>query len=214
MYQRFFNSDNPFWRGMGRIFDACVLNVLWLLCCVPVFTVGPATTAFYYAMIGLIRGEETYVHKDFFRSFGRNFKQSTLVGLILLATGGFLAVDVYICRHSGTGIFTFMMVFFFILFVLWCFVTLYTFPLLAKFDYKMKDLFVMAFTLSIKHLPQTLLMLFTVVLASWLVHLMPGLMFILFGLVCEFHCTLFAAMFKPWLPKVGGQPEDDSEDSQ
>ena len=212
MFGKLFNDNNPFWKGMGRIFDVCQLNLLWLFCCIPVITIGPSTTAFYYAMINLVRGEETYLSRDFFRSFRRNFKQSLLVGLLLTGLGAFLVLDVYIARHSGTGIYTFFMVFFFIIFVLWSFVALYTFPLLAKFEYKTKDLFIMAFTLSVKHFPQTLLMLLVLAFALWVCHLLPGLIFIAFGLVCEFHANIFDAMFRPWLPKVGGEPEDGGED--
>lgn len=220
MYKKFFNINNPFWRGMGRIFDVFVLNVLWLLCCIPIVTIGPATTAFSYAMINLVRGEEIYVSQDFFRAFRGSFKQSLIAGLLLMAVGAFLIVDIYIAYKSGTGIYTFFMVLFFIFFVLWSFVTLYTVPLIAKFDNSLKNTLIRAFTLSIKNFPQTLMMLFTVVLALWLCHLLPGLIFIAFGIVCEFHSTLFAVILKPWLPKLaseeelsdGGESEDEDGD--
>lgn len=215
MYDKIFDSDNPFWRGMGRIFDAFELNLLWLLCCIPIFTIGPSTTAFFYAMINLVRGEEGYLHKDFFRSFCRNFKQSTLIGLALTAIGAFLAVDVYISYKSGTGIYTFFMVFFAILFLLWAFVTLYTFPLLAKFENSTKNTIMLAFTLSIRHFPQTLLMLFVLAVGLWLCHLLPGLIFIAFGLVVEFQSTLLAAIFKPYLPSAEiAEPEEETEEPE
>lgn len=213
MYEKIFNINNPFWRGMGRIFDAFILNVLWLLCCIPVVTIGPATTALYYAMINLVRGEEIYIAQDFFRAFRRSFKQSLIAGLLLMAVGAFLALDIYIAYKSGTGVYTFLMVLFFIFFVLWCFVTLYTIPLVAKFDNSLKNTLIWAFTLSIKNFSQTLMMLFAVALALWLCHLLPGLVFIAFGVVCEFHSTLFAVILKPWLPKPATAEEDeDSED--
>ena len=214
MYEKLFNMNNPFWRGMGRIFDACLLNILWLLCCIPVFTIGPSTTALYYAMINLVRGEEIYVSQDFFRAFRRSFKQSMRASLVLLPIGAFLALDVYICYKSGTGIFTCLMVFFAILFLLWSFVTLYTIPLVAKFDNTLKNTLIRAFTLSIRNFSQTLMMLFAVVLALWLCHLLPGLIFIAFGIVCEFHSTLFAVILKPWLPHLENEEEniEDSED--
>lgn len=211
MFNKIFDQDNPFWRGMGRIFDVCVLNVLWLLCCIPIVTIGPSTTALYYAMINLVRGEESYVSRDFLRSFRRDFKKSLLVGLLLMAVGGFLAMDIYIAYKSGKGIYTFFMVFFFIVFVLWAFVALYTFPLLAKFENSVKNTLILAFTLSIKNLSQTLMMLFALVLALWLCHLLPGLMFIAFGMVCEFQSTLFAVILKPWLPKLASETEDEDE---
>ena len=112
MFDRFFNDQNPLWTGMSRIFDVFILNILWLLCCMPVFTIGPSTTAFFYAMINLVRGEENSVPRDFFRSFRQNFKQAILLGIPLTAIGAFLAVDVAMSHRAGTGIYTFFMVFF------------------------------------------------------------------------------------------------------
>lgn len=214
MFNRLFDQDNPFWRSMDRVFDVCELNILWLVCCIPIFTAGPSTIAFYYAMIALVRGEAGYVHRDFFRSFKQNFKQGVLAGLILLAVGGFLAADVYIAYKSGKGIYTFLMVFFAFLFLIWSFVALYAMPLLAKFENSLRNTFIWAFTLSIKHLPQTLLMLFSVVIALWLCHLLPGLMFIVFGLVCQFQCRRLVSILKPWLPAPEGADEDESEEDQ
>ena len=133
-----------------------------------------------------------------------------------MAVGAFLAADIYIAYKSGTGIYTFFMVLFFIFFVLWCFVTLYAIPLIAKFDNSLKNTLVQAFTLSIKHFPQTLMMLFALALALWLCHLLPGLIFIAFGLVCEFQSTLFAVIFKPWLPKLTNEEEllESDEDDE
>ena len=209
MFNRLFNQDNPFWQSMDRVFDLCELNILWLVCCIPIVTAGPSTVAFYYAMINLVRGEEGYVHKDFFRSFKQNFKQGLLAGLLLMAVGGFLAADVYIAYKSGKGIYTFLMFFFAFLFLIWSFVALYTMPLLAKFENSLRNTIIWAFTLSIKHFPQTLLMLFAVVVALWLCHLLPGLMFIVFGFVCQFHARRMVSILKPWLPAPASMEEDE-----
>ena len=214
MYRKIFDSDNPFWRGMGRIFDAVELNVLWLLCCIPIVTIGPSTAAFYSAMITLVRGEEGYIHQDFFRAFRRNFKRNLGAGLLLTFLGAFLAMDVYIAHKSGLGIYTFLMVFFAVIFLLWAFVTLYAYPLLAKLDLGLKDIFILAFTMSIRNLSQTLMMLFVTVLAGWLCHLMPGLIFIAFGLMCEFHSTLFAVLLKPWLPPLESEAEEEFDEDE
>ena len=212
MYRKIFNAENPFWKGMGRIFDTFTLNVLWLLCCIPIVTVGPSTAAFYSAMITLIRGEEGYISHDFFRAFRHNFRRNLIAGLIVLLMEVFLGVDVYICRHSGTGIYTFFMVFFAVIFVVWTAVGLYLFPILGKLEVSIKDAFILAFTLMIRNLSQTLMMLFVLVLALWFCHLLPGLIFLAFGMVCEFHSTLFAVILKPWLPKLERESDDDSDE--
>lgn len=192
---------------MGRIFDVFVLNVLWLLCCLPVFTIGPSTTAFFYAMINLVRGEDHSVSQDFFHSFRQNFKQALLLGIPLTAIGAFLALDISMSYHAGTGIYTFFMVFFGVIFLIWAFVTLYAFPLLAKFDKKNTEILVWAFTLSIKHLGKTLFMLFVLAVGLWACHILIGLIFIVFGLVGEFQAVMIASILKPHLPKVHEEDE-------
>lgn len=203
MFQRFFNGANPLWTATGRLFDMTVLNVLWLLCCIPIFTIGPSTAAFYYAAMTLVRGEETYVSSDFFRSFRRDFWRNVKVGLLVTLVGVFLAADVYLAYKAGGGIYTFFMVFFFILLLVWAFVALYIFPLLAKFDNSIRNTLIRAFTLSIRHFPQTAIMLFLTVVSCWLCHLAPGLVFVVFGILMEVEATILCAIFKPWLPKPG-----------
>ena len=105
---KIFRSDNPFWMGMGSIFDIFVLNLLWLLCCLPIVTIGPSTTALFYAMMSLVRGEGGYVSHDFFHSFRQNLKQGIFLGLPLTAIGAFLMLDISLCYHAGTGIYTFL----------------------------------------------------------------------------------------------------------
>lgn len=199
---RLFNPDSPFWLGMGKLFDIFILNTLWLLCCLPLITIGPATTACFYAMIHLVRDEGFSVSQDFFRSFKQNLAQGIRLGVPLTLTGVFLMADVWMCYRSGNGIYTFFMVFFAVMFLLWSFVTLYAFPLLAKFEKKNQEILIWAFTLSIKHIGLTLLMLLVSAFAIWVCHILPGLIFIAFGLVCEFQSVLIASILKPWLPDI------------
>lgn len=207
MTDKFFDSNKLIWRGMDKIFDVFILNILWLLCCLPVFTIGPSTIAFYYSMINLIYGEEKSISKDFFHSFKQNFKQGISLGLLLTIIGIILIADVFMCYRSGTGIYTFFMVFFLILFFLWASVTLYSFPLLAKFDKTNKDILIWAFVLSMKHAGRTILMLILPAVGIWSCHILHGLIFIAFGLVGQFQVILMRPILKPYLP------EAESEDT-
>lgn len=200
MYKRVFNADNPFWSGMGRVFDVFELNVLWLLCCIPVITIGASTTAFYASMMKLVRGEEGYIHQDFFRAFRQNWKQGTKLGLLLSAIGVFLWIDLRMTYSHLGGVYTFLFVIFALLFFFWACVTVYSFPMLATFDNSVKNTLILSFTSSIQHLPQTLMMLGVLALALWICHLLLGVMFLAFGLVVEFHTVLLAALWKPLFP--------------
>ena len=161
---------------MGRLFDIVELNLLWLVCSLPLFTIGPAAVALYSAMAALIRGEETYPHRDFFLAFRKNFRKNTAAGLLLSAVGAFLWLDVLICRRSGHGIFTFLMVFFFILLLFWLFTALYALPLLALRDGGLQNALILAFTLSIRHFPLTVALLFITAATLWVCHLFPPLL--------------------------------------
>ncbi|MFQ9510793.1 MAG: DUF624 domain-containing protein, partial [Lachnospiraceae bacterium] len=55
-----FNLDNPVWRFIGKLVDVALLNLLWIICCIPIVTIGPATTAMYYVTLKLVRDEEGY----------------------------------------------------------------------------------------------------------------------------------------------------------
>lgn len=186
---------------MGNIFDVIVLDILWLVCCIPLFTAGPATTALYYVMIDVVRGESPYVSKRFFKSFRQNFKQGVLLGLIVMFTGAFLAVDIYMCYKSGTGIYSFFLFFFGIIFVFWCFTTLYIFPLLSKFDKPNREIFILAFTMSVKHFVRTLIMLIAAICGIWLCHIFLGFILIVPGLVAMLHTALLLPLLKPYLPQ-------------
>ena len=67
---------------LRRMFDLMVLNVLWLLCCLPVFTFGPASSALARVMITLVRGGSEAVAKNYFIAFRRDFGRAVVLGLI------------------------------------------------------------------------------------------------------------------------------------
>ena len=71
-------------------------NILWFICSIPIFTIGASTTALYYTCLKIVRNEEGNVTKTFFKSFKENFRQATVIWLILFAIGSFLAFDFYV----------------------------------------------------------------------------------------------------------------------
>lgn len=87
MLSGFFNYDNPVWRFIGKFGDLIILNVLWFVCSIPIFTIGASTTAVYYVTLKLARNDDGYTIRSFFKSFKENFKQATIIWLIMLAVG-------------------------------------------------------------------------------------------------------------------------------
>ena len=78
--------------------DLVVLNLLYVLCCIPVVTIGAATTALYGTVLALLH-DEGHLYTLFVRIFLKRFKQTTVFWLLWL-TAVFL--DDGTCgRNSG-----------------------------------------------------------------------------------------------------------------
>ena len=121
---------------------------------------GASTTAVYYVTLKLVRDEEGYTIKSFFDSFKTNFKQATLIWIILLLVGIFLGVDltVYLGASSVGAAGLVLMAAFFAVSVLFVFVNIYAFALLARFDNTVIGTLKNALILAIRHLPYSILM--------------------------------------------------------
>lgn len=100
MWDRFFDLDNVVWRTIDKIGKIFLLNLLWLICSLPVFTIGASTTALIYTSMKL-SDNEGYWHQNFFSSFKENFKQATALFFIYLAAGAFLAGDFLLGGRAG-----------------------------------------------------------------------------------------------------------------
>ena len=80
---RFFSYDSTFGRLFLKLSYGCCLNILWLVCCLPVFTIGASTTALYYSVIHSVKADDGYASHMFLRSFRRYFRQATILWLVL-----------------------------------------------------------------------------------------------------------------------------------
>ena len=161
---RFFSYESKFSQLLLKLCYACYLNLLWLVCSLPVFTVGASTAALYYASLKIIRGEETHVGPMFFRSFRENFRQATVIWLILLAVGLFLGADGYILYHlrlSSTGapavLWTLVLAVVIAAAVLYVIVLLYVFPLIASVRNSNRAMLKNAFLIGTHYLFATIL---------------------------------------------------------
>ena len=155
MLQGIFNYDNPVWRFIGKLGDLIILNILWIVCSIPVFTAGASTTAVYYVTLKLVRDEDDSTIRSFFRSFKSNFKQATAIWLILLAAGIVLGFDFWFFvsgQMSLNGaVRTAMTAVSGGLLLIYLFIITYVFPLQARFYNPVKRTLFNAFFMSVRH---------------------------------------------------------------
>ena len=137
-----FRGDSAYTQIMTKIFNIFWLSILWLLCCIPVITIGASTIALYYVMLKLVKDEETTVTREFFHSFKQNFLQSLPVTVIVLVVVVVLVADFHILGAAGRAQgASFMYGFCIVLGIICAAVFSYVFPLLAKFENTVKKTF-------------------------------------------------------------------------
>ena len=96
---KLFSYDSKFSQIMLKLCYGCYLNLLWMVCSLPVFTAGAATAALYDVTLRIAHEEDPPLTTRFFRAFRENFRQATVLWLILLGVGALLGTDAYILYH-------------------------------------------------------------------------------------------------------------------
>ena len=156
---KFFDLDSPLMQVLNKVADLLWLNILTLICCIPIVTVGASLTAMNYMALKIVRNEECYITKGFFKSFKQNFKQATAIWLLFLLAVLVLAGDFYIMKNSGIEFNIVIKVVIGIVALILAFTWMFVFPVLAKFDNTVIRTIKNAFVMSILQFPKTLLMI-------------------------------------------------------
>ena len=155
---RFWSIDSPIMSGLGTLADMILLNIVYIICCLPVITIGASTTALYTVTLKMVRKEYPAVLKSFFKAFRKNFKHSTLCWIPAALTGLLLLVDLRIMGLiEGAGR-TVLLALLGIVLVVYIMVMTYLFPYIARFENTIRQTFKNVLLISIAHLPATLLM--------------------------------------------------------
>lgn len=199
-----FSMEGPLWRALNLIADIVILHFLWLFTSLPLFTIGASTTALYYAMMKRIRTNEGQVTSNFFKSFKENFRQATVLWLIVVLVAAVLWVDLNFCTTWGGLAGNIMLAGCYMLLVPCCMTLLYLFPVLSKFTGSIFVTFKNALFMSIRHLPMTLLLVFLWATVWLMLAIFPpftGLMMVSgAGLMAWVTAHVYIQVFRTYLP--------------
>ena len=214
--RKIFSPDSKIMRAMGRFGDLILLNFFFLLCCVPVVTIGAAHTALYAVCFRFGTDREQGTVKSFFQAFRANFRQGALVWLIIAFCGVAAALNTYVF-YLMPGDIRYGFILFALLFVLVLFIFSYAFPLVSQFDNSTYSTLKNALVLSLGYLPRTVLMV-TLNLLPWGLLLMDIITFFQAGLVwvglyfaaaAYLNARLLRKVFAPYLPEDEDAQEED-----
>lgn len=212
-----FRYDSDLMLGIGRIVDLAWLNILCIICSIPIFTFGAAITAKYYVSMKLERGEAPGITKTFFKAFKDNFVEDFKATIILLFVYAFFAVDWYlIIKSNASGmitIFTGMLAIFSLMFMV---ITFCIFPMIARFQMRTFDAFRNALVFGVVHLPRVALGVFLAIIPfvisiwyykwAWLIWLFIATM------ALYYNSKFFVKCFDKLEEKTFGPKEPVEED--
>lgn len=150
--------DSKLFRCMSRVGDLIVLNLLMLLCSLPVFTAGAAMTAAYDVALRLHRGDELFLARSYLRAFRANWRKATLLWLILLAVA-LISVGDLLAGNLLPGLRPLLTAAAGIQLLLAACVGLYAFPLQARYENTLSGTLKNALIFALCRLPYTLTML-------------------------------------------------------
>lgn len=191
-------------------FEVSFVFWAWLLGIVFSIPLGPALTAMHYVLLKIIRDEDSYVTKSYFKSLKENFKQATILQVIQFAAGGILLLD-FLLMRDRTGVYRYLLIA--ITLILYM-VSLYIFPLLSKFVNTVPGTLRNAALMSILALPKTVLMVLVSAIPLVIIYFfdMRAIPFlILFGIAGPgfVHALLYNGTFKRFEPKEETVSEEE-----
>ena len=204
----FFSMNNPVWNFLGKLADVFCLTLFWILCSIPIVTIGASTTAMYYCCLKLTRDEEGYVYRQYFKAFKDNLLQGSIIGVLMMVFGGIIGFNLwfYMTVESSFSrpMFVVMLMF------LWAYMMLihYVFAVQAQFENTIKNTIVFALALAIRKLGWTVIMLCVTVLiliGGCMVFL--PLLVLAPGLIPFFNSYILNRCFKPYLEEAEKKTE-------
>ena len=167
-----FNYENGFMSTINAIADSLILGILWVICSLPVFTIGASSAAFYYAYNKCVRQKTDYILRTFFAGFRSNFKQATQIWLILLGLIVMMLLDFYLLGSmkdvlSFAPVILAAIIALLLICLMW---GLYLFAYLARFENPNKAVMKNSAVIMLLNMPWSimLLLLFAVAVACFL----------------------------------------------
>lgn len=208
---KFFNLDSPLMVGLTKLADLMIVNILALICCIPIVTIGASMTAMHYVCLKIARNEENYIMKMFFKSFKENFKQATIIWLIELAIIAVFVADFWILNKAPENFpdwFRTALIAFTLLVIA---LSLYVFPLLAKFDNSVKATIKNSALVSLMIWPKTILSLITWIIPFAILYYVPQILPVDFVLGLSGPAFLMALLYNKTFKKL--EPETEEKDA-
>lgn len=184
---KLFSLDSPVMKSLSFIGDLIILNVLFLVCCIPLVTIGASATALYTISMRMAAKDDRGILKPFFRAFKENIKKATVIWLTFLLIGAVLALGITMIYLNQSAFSNLIKVLYGVVILVYLVGLSWVFPLQAKFENSVKNTIKNAFIIGISRIGKSIviaiLLLIPVLMAVFFtkIFILTGFVWILCG---------------------------------
>jgi uncharacterized membrane protein YesL len=195
-------------RSLSKVADMMLLNLLFIATSIPIVTLGASLTALNFTAMRIATDKCPSVTADYFRSFHQNFRQATIVGLVLVCLTIVFAAWYVVVPTLALGAVAelILLAIWYVLAFNFAMMVLFVFPYLASFEGRTRDVFRNARLMSWKHPLTALIALAVIVLSVGVTVFFPqatgyGLIWLAIGFagIATINGRLFASIFSKYI---------------
>ena len=203
-------------RALSKLFDIGWLSLIYVVFCVPLVTIGAATTSLYYVSAKVLRKDRGYVWSEFWHSFKLNFKPETLMCLIFAAIYGLLYLNLTTFNTSNAAGGYLVGAYIALAFIVTC-VAGYAFCLLSRFNMNVRGILRYALYMSFRHFLHTLCFLAILFAAGFGIYAgfrvqLPILLLFVPGLGSFLYTFPMEHLLKKYMPKQEKRYTENGEE--
>lgn len=189
---------------LNKLGEIILLNIVFLICCVPVITIGPALTSFYYAMIKSVRRERGGPIREFMSSMKRTLGKGILLTIAMIVWIMLLYLGIRMAWTSGEETVTFTLALYTVATLLSGCVLIYIFPVLSRFEMRTTQIIKLSFVMSIRFLYITAAVAVGSAAVGWLLirYLPVACILVVPGIWCYAVTFLMERALKHYMPEA------------
>lgn len=200
-----FNIESPIFNFITTLTEFILLNIIFLITCLPLFTIGTSLTSLYYVTMQEARSEHGYILKNYLKAWKENFIQSTVIWILysIVSYVFFTALIVYKSLDTLIGNLIFLLIT--LVFTLFVFSFLYIFPLLARFNNSIVISIKNSLFIAMHNLKSTIFLVVIHFIYIYLCKILPWskAFMVLLGFAFFAYCNsfIFTRVFKKYEPQ-------------
>lgn len=151
-----FDLESNFMQLLSSIADLVIVNVLFIICSIPLFTMGAAFSAMHYVLLKMVNQEDSHIIRTFFEAFRQNFKRATPPWLVFFVISAVIAADVEFMIRGEVTIPQISLIVFGVLYALMFMVMIYALPMISRYENSTKQILKNSLFIGMLNLPKSI----------------------------------------------------------